>query len=125
MTSPFLFFKLNKNYILLLTILIILSVLLVFHSIALNSSQLEAKHTNQILGITLHLFSIKMYELTGNGIDYAEMVQGNEDRYCEAIEGIWNEDSRECLNISAKNCRLITGTMVESLNNNELSCYLR
>ena len=118
------FFIMNKKNILIILAFIILSSLLILYAITLYQTQQEIIIMNKIFGLTLHIFSIKTFDLTGQGIDYAEIVRGNEAQFCEAINGFWNEDTRKCHNVSYENCRIITGTMIEDQESNETSCIL-
>jgi len=83
------------------------------HSIALNSTQVALFDSDKILGLILHLYGNEIFKITGDGMDYVELVRGNEDRFCDAIDGFWNEENRKCHNVSYESCRQITGTMIE------------
>ena len=85
----------------------ILLTLLIATSFTLSNAQKELRLIHNFMGYTLHQLSIKNYEKGHDAFDLKELVVGNEKGYCEAVEGFWNEETRECLNVHEKYCRLL------------------
>lgn len=116
----------NKKNILIITGIGILFTLLIITSIALVNTQKELRLLDNFVGYTIHQLSIKNYEKGYDVFDLKELVVGNEKGYCEAVEGLWNEETRECLNIHEKYCRLITGSIkIEDESGKMGNCILK
>jgi len=92
--------------------LVALTGMLVQVSFAYEELKKDFVILDNFVGLTLFNLSVKHYQNTGAPLHLDELVAGNEDGYCSAVEGTWNGQTRECLNISAKHCILITGSMV-------------
>ena len=88
--------------------------LLLIISFALFNAQKELRLFSNYVGYTFHILSVKNFQNNqGAGqFDVAELVVGNEDGYCKSVDGFWVESTRECLNISERYCRMITGSMI-------------
>lgn len=101
----------NKKNILIILGFVILGTLFATTLFALYELQNDFIIMNNFIGYTIHLLSIKNYENGQDAFDLTELVVGKEKGYCEAVQGFWNEETRECLHIHEKHCRLITGSM--------------
>ncbi len=102
----------RKNILIIMGFLALIS-LLAITSISLQNLQNDFRLFNSYVGYIFHILSVKNFQDNqGQGqFDVAELVVGNEEGFCESVEGFWAEDTRECLNITERYCRMITGSM--------------
>ena len=116
----------NKKNILIITSFAILIGLLIITNITLYQTQNDFKLFSNYIGYTLHVLSIKNYQDSEEQFDISELVVGNEKGFCESVEGFWVEETRECLNISERYCRMITGSMTIDQETNTMgNCILK
>lgn len=94
--------------------------------VTLQINQKDFRLYSNYMTYTFHVLSIKNFQDNQEQFDVAELVVGNEKGYCESIEGFWNEDTRECLNVSEIHCRMITGSMINDKETGKLgNCILK
>jgi len=103
---------LNKKNVLAIAGLVALAGMPVRASVAHEELKRDFRILDNFVGLTLFNLSVKHYQNTGVPLYLDELVAGNEDIYRNAVGGTWNGQTRECLNVSAKHCTLITGSMV-------------
>ena len=116
----------NKKNILIITGFVVLSVLLIITSISLHQTQNDFRIFTNYIGYVFHVLSIKNFQDSKDHFDISELVVGKEKGFCESVDGVWVEDTRECLNISEIYCRMITGNMtVEQETNKFGNCILK
>lgn len=105
---------------------VILSVLLIITAITLHHTQNDFRIFTNYIGYVFHVLSIKNFQDSKDHFDISELVVGKEKGFCESVDGVWVEGTRECLNISEKYCRVITGSMtVEQETNKFGNCILK
>lgn len=113
-----------KKNLLIITGFVILSALLIMTSFALFNAQKDLIIFTDFTSYTLHVLSVKNYEKGHGEFDLKELVVGNERGYCRAVGGFWDEESRECLNVDERYCRLITGSMIVDEDDKTNKCIL-
>ena len=104
----------------------VLSVSLIITSITLYQTQNDFRIISNHIGYVFHVLSIKNYQDSKDQLDISELVVGYEKGFCESVDGVWVEGTRECLNISEIYCRMITGSMTVEQETNKLgNCILK
>lgn len=116
----------NKKNISIIIGYVILSILLIITTNTLFQLQTDFRIMNNFIGYTIHVLSINNYEKGYDAFDLKELVVGKEKGFCESVDGFWNEQTRECLKINEKYCRLITGGMEINNETNEMgNCIIK
>lgn len=92
--------------------LVALAGMLVQVSVAHEELKKDFRILDNFVGLTLFNLSVKHHQNTGVPLYLDELVAGNEESYCNTVDGTWNGQTRECLDISEKHCILITGSVV-------------
>ena len=106
----------NKKSILIVISFAVLILLLLAHVIVLYQTQNELGYSHKLLDLVLSIIGYEFHQRGFEPIQFPQLVAGNEDRFCQVYDGVWNADMRECHGISDLHCQVITGTFQQKDN---------
>lgn len=107
----------ERKYACLLTIIAILVALLAWHATEIDRLQKQIAIDGGFLNLVIHLFSVRHFEATGTPIEFSDLIDGNEERFCQVFDGAWSEEEFACHGISWEQCIVINGSHDSTVNN--------